>query len=97
MNPCFGLALLENEAQSLVIVVVLLLTFDIVIHDDVTVIAGNRAWLVANWTDREIWLNIFTNSNFVGHQVLIITRVRLSSEIHQELCYILCSSNCSEM
>ena len=75
----FGLTFLENEAQSLVVVVVLLLAFDIAVHDDMAMIASKNTWLEAYWADREIWFDIFTDSNFVGNQVLIIACIRLSS------------------
>ena len=76
------------------IVVILLLAFDVAVHNDMTVGAEDLSGLEADWTNGKVGSNIFTDGYLVRHQALIVTCIGLSSKIHQEFGDILCSSHC---
>ena len=83
-----GLAFLEDGAQFLVIIEVLLLAVDAAVHDDVTVAAFDLSGLLAHRADSEVWSYIWSSCNFVWYKVLIVSCVWLSTKSHEELCNI---------
>ena len=94
---CCSLALLELLADRLMLVVVFLLALDVAIHNNVAVIAVDLSRLKADWADSEIRLDIIACSHFVGHQVLVISRIWVRTQLHEELGNILCATHRCKM
>ena len=94
---CCSLALLELLADRLVFVVVFFLALDVAVHDNVAVIAVDLSRLEADWADSEVWLDIVACCHFVGHQVLVISRIRIRTQLHEELGNILSTTHRCKM
>lgn len=79
------------------LVEVLLLAFNIAIHDDAAIVTIDGARFETDGTDREIGTHILSRSHLVWHQVLVVSGIGICTEIHQELSNILRASHGSEM
>ena len=89
--------LLEGDADWFVLVEVLLLTLDVAIHYDAAIVTVDLTWFEADRADCKIWSDIFASSHLIWHKVLIISGVRVRSEIHQEPSHVLSTSHGSEV
>lgn len=87
----------ERVAKRLVLVVVLLLTLDVAVHNDVAVSTHDGTRLEANWADCKVWSHVVASRDLVWHHILVVLRVWVCSEVHQELSHILSATHGCEV
>ena len=76
---------------------VFLLALDVAVHDDAAIIAVDLAWREADRTYGEVRAYILSCSDFIGDEILVVHCIRIGSELHEELSYILSTTHRSEV
>jgi len=80
-----------------VLVVISFLALDVAVHDDGAVRAHYRAWLQAAGAHCKVGLHVLSRRHLVWHQVLIVFRIRIRTQVHQEPSHILGAAHGREM